>query len=77
MVGRKNYLVFGSPKGGEVGARLYSLILSCRANEVNPEAYIVDVLGRISTTPHSEIRKLTPWGWKAEQAALEAAAATA
>ena len=68
VVGRKNYLIFGSPKGGEVAARLYSLILSCRANEVNPEAYLVDVLSRISTTPYSEIATLTPWGWKRAQA---------
>ena len=73
MVGRKNYLIFGSQKGGEVAARLYSLILSCRANGVNPEAYLVDVLSRISTTPFSEIATLTPWGWKAAQAKLTAA----
>jgi transposase len=73
VVGRKNYLFFGSPRGGEMAARLYSLVLSCRANDVNPEAYIVDVLTRISTTPFSEIASLTPWGWKAAQAKLVAA----
>ena len=37
-VGRKNWMVFGSPKGGKVGCNLYSLMLSCRAARVNPSA---------------------------------------
>ena len=80
MTGRKNWLVFGSPREGEVGARLYSLVLSCRANDVNPEEYLKDVLGRISTTPFSQIAALTPWGWKAaraEEALLESEGAPA
>ena len=62
-VGRKNWMVFGSPKGGQVGCNLYSLMLSCRAVGVNPEAYMADVLLRVSTTPTSEIASLTPWAW--------------
>lgn len=64
-VGRKNWLVFGSPRGGEVACRLYSLVLSCKAVEVDPEAYLEDVLTRIATTPQSEIASLTPWAWTA------------
>ena len=64
-VGRNNWMVFGSPRGGEVACQLYSLVLSCKQCGVDPEAYIEDVLGRIDTTPHSKIRELTPWGWKA------------
>ena len=69
VTGRKNWLVFGSAKGGEVGARLFSLVLSCKQNGIDPEEYVTDVLGRISTTLQSQIATLTPWGWAAARAA--------
>lgn len=62
-VGRKNWLVFGSQRGGDVACRLYSLVLSCKQAGVDPETYIEDLLGRISTTPASEIASLMPWAW--------------
>lgn len=67
-VGRKNWLVFASPRGGDVACRLYSLMLSCRQSGVDPEAYLEDVLNLISTTPASRIAELTPWGWAARRA---------
>jgi transposase len=62
-VGRKNWLVFGSPRGGAVACRLYSLVLSCRAVRLNPELYLDAVLRAVATTPASEIASLTPWAW--------------
>lgn len=76
VVGRANWLSFASPKGGEVACRLYSLVLSCKENGVDPEAYVEDLLTRISTTPESRIAELTPWGWAAARAA-EAASQSA
>lgn len=38
-------------------------MLSCKAMAVDPEAYPRDVLGRIATTPQSQIASLTPWVW--------------
>jgi transposase len=67
--GRVNWLVFASQRGGEVACRLYSLMLSCRENGVDPQAYIEDVLTRVSITPASRIAELTPWGWAAARAA--------
>lgn len=69
VVGRANWLVFASPRGGEVACRLYSLVLSCKENGVDPQAYIEDALTRVSTTPASRIADLTPWGWAAARAA--------
>ena len=62
-VGRKNWLVFGSPRGGEVACRLYSLVLSCKASGINPEAWLLDVLTKVATTPRSKVSTLTPWAW--------------
>ncbi|RMH04260.1 MAG: hypothetical protein D6702_03605 [Planctomycetota bacterium] len=67
-VGRNNRVIFASPWGGEVACRLYSLVLSCKQNGVDPEAYLEDVLDWVATTPMSEIGTLTPWGWKAARA---------
>ncbi|MEM6705730.1 MAG: haloacid dehalogenase-like hydrolase [Acidobacteriota bacterium] len=60
--GRKGWLAFGSERGGEVAARLYSLVLSCQQSGVDPETYVTDVLGRIATTPHSKLATSTHWG---------------
>jgi transposase len=68
VTGRKNWMFFGSQKGGEVGARLFSLISSCKAMDINPEAYLVDVIAAIDTTPASKIEVLTPWAWAERQA---------
>jgi hypothetical protein len=64
VVGRKNWLFFASPRGGEVGANLFSLVATCKALGIHPEAYIEDVLRRVDTTPASEIASLTPWAWR-------------
>lgn len=68
-VGRKNWLVFGSQRGGEVACRLYSLMLSCKQCGANPEAYLEDVLMKVATTPASQIATLTPWAWAEAQRA--------
>jgi hypothetical protein len=67
-------MIFGSQRDGEVACRLYSIVLSCKQNGSNPEAYIEDVLMAVAMTPSSQIASLTPWAW-AE--AREGAAATA
>jgi transposase len=72
VTGRKNWLFFGSPRGGEVGSRLFSLLATCKALDVHPEHYLEDVIRRVDTTPASQIAKLTPWAW-AEARATAAA----
>jgi len=69
VTGRKNWLLFASPRGGAVACRLYSLVLSCLQNGVDPEDYFEDVLMAVATTPHAELASLTPWGWAAARSA--------
>jgi len=66
VIGRKNWLFFGSERGGKMGASLFSLIATCKALDVNPEAYLEDVIVRINT--EASIEKLTPWAWAAANA---------
>jgi transposase len=62
-LGSKNWLFFGSEDGGTWGAVLYSLIETCKLRGINPEAYLKDVLVRISTTPQSQVDTLMPRLW--------------
>jgi transposase len=62
-LGRKNYLFVGHDEAGANIAGLYSLVATCQANGVNPEAYLGDVLLRVQSTPHSQIDALLPHRW--------------
>jgi transposase len=64
-LGRKNWLFAGSDKGGQTAAVLMSLCTTCKALEINPEAYLRDVLDRISTHPARRIEELLPDRWQA------------
>lgn len=68
-VGRRSWLFAGSAKGGEVGATLYSLVVSCREIGVDPWVYLRDVIERVSTHRASAIAELTPRGWQAARTA--------
>jgi len=48
-LGRKNYLFVGDDEGGEHLATLLTVVSTCTANGINPEAYITDVLLRVGT----------------------------
>lgn len=67
-VGRKNWLAFGSERGGHDAATLFTLMGSCKMQRVNPFEYLRDVLLRLATHPASRIAELTPLGWRATRA---------
>jgi transposase len=60
-LGRKNYLFAGSDAGGERAAAIYSLIGTAKLNELDPEAYLREVLTRIADHPVNRIAELFPW----------------
>jgi transposase len=63
-LGRKNWLFAGSDKGGETAAVLMSLCMTCKELEIDPQAYLRDVLDRISTHPARRIEELLPDRWQ-------------
>ena len=64
-LGRKNHLFAGSDGGGERWAVVCSLIETAKLNQVEPYAYLKDVLQRlVDGHPMSRIDDLLPWNWQ-------------
>jgi len=73
-VGRRNWTFCGSDSGGQRAAAIYTLIETCRLNDVDARDWLADVLARIADYPASKITQLLPWNWKPKSLALQAAA---
>jgi hypothetical protein len=54
----------GSDRGGERAATMYSLIATAKLNDVDPRAWLADVLARIADHSASRLHELLPWNWK-------------
>jgi transposase len=62
-IGRKNWLFFGSPDGGEAGGILFSLVQTCRGLGINPREYLEDVMRRIMGHNRQKLYELLPDEW--------------
>lgn len=72
-LGRKNHLLAGSEGGTEHWAILASLIATCKINDVEPQAYLTDVLTRlVNGHLQSRLDELLPWAYAAEPIAAAA-----
>ena len=60
-IGRKNWLFAGSERGGRSAAIAYTLIETAKQNDVDPQAWLTDILGRISDHKITRIYELMPW----------------
>src|SRR5215471_5189146 len=74
-LGRKSWLFCGSDRGGRRAAAMYSLIVSAKMNDVDPQAWLADVLARIATYPAHRLNELLPWNWTPKASSMIAAAA--
>ena len=64
VLGRRNWLHVGQESGGEKAANLFSLMITCKRLQVEPYAYLHDILRRLPSHPNRNIWQLTPRGWK-------------
>src|SRR5260221_640667 len=62
-LGRKSWLFCGSDRGGERAAVMYSLIVTAKMNDIDPQAWLADVLARIAEHPVQKLDELLPWNW--------------
>jgi len=62
-LGRKAWLFCGSDRGGDRAAVIYTLIQTAKLNDIDPQAWLGDVLARIADHPAGRIDELLPWNW--------------
>lgn len=63
-LGRKSWLFCGSDRGGERAAVMYSLIVTAKMNDIDPQAWLADVLARIAEHTVHRLDELLPWNWR-------------
>jgi transposase len=62
-IGRKNWMFAGSERGGKARAIAFTLIETTNLNDVDPQAWLTDVLGRIADHKINRIDELLPWNY--------------
>jgi len=72
-LGRKAWLFAGSDRGGERAAVMLTLIQTARLNDLDPQAWLADVLARIADHKITELAALLPWNWRGPPAVQRAA----
>jgi transposase len=68
-IGRHNWTFAGSDEGGRRAAAIYTLIETAKLNDVDPQAWLADVLARLPDHPARRIAELLPWNWNIERRA--------
>jgi len=63
-LGRRNYMFAGNEEGAQRGAIIYSLLETCKKNDVDPYQWLKDVYTRIPTHPINRINEFLPAVWK-------------
>jgi transposase len=63
-LGRKSWLFAGSDRGGDRAAVVLTLIHTARLNDVDPQAWLADVLARINDHAALRLDELLPWNWR-------------
>jgi hypothetical protein len=53
---------------------MYSIIVTAKMNDVDPQAWLADVLARIAEHPVHRLDELLPWKWRPLQAPVDQAA---
>ena len=72
---RKNALFAGHDDGAENWACIASLIETCKLQNIDPQAYLADVLTRlVNLWPNNRLDELLPWAWAAERRTMQRAA---
>ena len=72
-VGRRNWTFAGSDEGGRRAAAIYTLIETAKLNDIDPRAWLADLLAHLQDHPARRIDDLLPWNWKRERQQMAAA----
>ena len=63
-LGRKSWLFAGSDRGADRAAVMATLIMTAKLNDIDPQAWLADVLARIAAYPAHRLDDLLPWNWR-------------
>jgi transposase len=63
-LGRKSWLFAGSDRGAERAAVMATLIMTAKLNDVDPQAWLADILARINDHAVHRLGELLPWNWR-------------
>jgi transposase len=63
-VGRNNWTFAGSDDGGRRAAAMYTLIETAKLNDIDPQAWLADLLARLLDYPAKRLADLLPWNWR-------------
>ena len=73
-LGRKSWLFAGSERGADRATVMTTLITTAKMNDVDPQAWLADVLARIAEHPAHRLDDLLPWNWPSLEARAQRAA---
>ena len=73
-LGRKSWLFAGSERGADRAAVMATLIMTAKLNDVDPLAWLADVLSRIAEYPAQRLDQLLPWNWRTRNRQADQAA---
>jgi transposase len=71
-IGRKSWLFAGSDRGADRAAAMATLIQTAKLNDIDPQAWLANVLARIADLPQNRLSELLPWNWRPDFAKLAA-----
>jgi transposase len=71
-LGARNWLFVGDPKAGSRLANLFTLVENCRLLAIDPERYLIELIGRLPDHPASKIAELLPHHWAAARSSVAA-----
>jgi hypothetical protein len=72
VVGRKNWMFYGSDSHAESAAAIFSLVASCRLHSIEPQQYLDEVMRVLPYWPKERHIELAPKYWKATREKLRA-----
>jgi hypothetical protein len=72
VVGRKNWMFYGSDTHAEAAAALFTIVASCRLHKIDPEAYLDELVRVLPYWPRERFIELAPKSWAATRATLDA-----
>lgn len=59
----ENWLFAGADSGAETLARAMTVIETAKLNDLDPQAYLADILARIHDHKINRLDELLPWNW--------------